>query len=51
MLTHPARNVLQAVFVSVVEVGASVHARGLHAVAPVFEVQGPSLPIIPVHAV
>ena len=49
-VTHPERNVLQAVFVAVVA-GASVHANGLHAVAPVpvFAVQAPSLPIIPVH--
>ena len=49
MVTHPARNVLHSVFVAV-STGASVHARGLHEVASVFEVQGPSLPIIPVHA-
>lgn len=50
VVTHPERNVLQAVFVAVVA-GASVHAKGLHAVAPVpvLAVQKPSLPIIPVH--
>ena len=51
VVTHPARKVLHAGLVSVVEVGASEHARGLHAVDPVavFAVHGPSLPIIPVH--
>ena len=50
VVTHPERNVLQAVFVAVVA-GASVQANGLHAVAPVpvLAVQAPSLPIIPVH--
>ena len=52
VVTHPAGNVLHAVFVSVVEVGASVHARALQAVDPMAVlVQGPSLPIIPVHPV
>ena len=50
VVTHPDKNVLQAVFVAVV-VGASVHANGLQAVDPaaVFAVHAPSLPIIPVH--
>ena len=50
VVTHPERNVLQAVFVAVVA-GASVHANGLQVVAPVpvLAVQAPSLPIIPVH--
>lgn len=50
IVTHPERNVLHSVVVDVV-VGASVHAIGLHAVAPaiVLAVQAPSLPIFPVH--
>ena len=50
VVTHPDRKVLHAVFVFVV-VGASVHANGLQAVAPLplLAVQAPSLPIIPVH--
>ena len=50
VVTHPERNVLHAAFVAAVA-GASVHANGLHAVAPapVLAVQAPSLPIIPVH--
>ena len=49
-MTQPVRNAEQTVFVVNV-VAASEQTKGLHTVDPtaVFEVHGPSEPIIPVH--
>ena len=50
VVTHPLRNVLQAVFVALSE-GASVHVKALHDPGTELSVQGPSIPIIPLQVV
>ena len=49
-MTQPAKKPEQAAVVAIV-VAASVQIKGLHTVDPdeVFEVHGPSEPIIPLH--